>query len=172
MGVSILVSERESVVTLTSTSVCESTAESIVVVAIVVLSISILAVVVLTIVVMAIVVIPIVVLPIVVLSIVVLPIVVAVVVIGGITATATVVGSPTKQIIEEPFIPSVLPLFCLSPLPASVTGAGATRGKEEPGLTIVTSLAFATFATGVASVDVAVVQSTSNCWSKDPIGNS
>merc|ERR1712233_308616 len=167
MGVSILVSERESVVTLTSTSICESTAESIVVVAIVVLSISILAVVILTIVVMAIVVIPIVVMPIVVLSI-----VVAVVVIGGITATATVVGSPTKQIIEEPFIPSVLPLFCLSPLPASVTGAGATRGKEEPGLTIVTSLAFATFATGVASVDVAVVQSTSNCWSKDPIGNS
>merc|ERR1712198_773642 len=111
---------------------------------------------------MAIVVLPIVVLPIVVLSI-----VVAVVVIGGITATATVVGSPTKQIIEEPFIPSVLPLFCLSPLPASVTGAGATRGKEEPGLTIVTSLAFATFATGVASVDVAVVQSTSNCRSKN-----
>ena len=74
------------------TSVCESTAESIVVVAIVVLSISILAIVVLTIVVMAIVVIP----------IVVLPIVVAVVIIGGITATATVVGSPTKQIIEEP----------------------------------------------------------------------
>merc|ERR1711951_311786 len=100
MSVPILVSEREPVVTLTSTSVCESTAESIVVVAIVV--------------------------------------------IGGITATATVVGSPTKQIIEEPFIPSVLPLFCLSSLPASVTGARATGGKEEPGPTTVTSLAFAT----------------------------
>merc|ERR1712198_510034 len=157
MSVSILVSERESVVTLTSTSVCESTAESIVV-----LSISIMAIVVLAIVVMAIVVIPIVVLP-----IVVLPIVVAVVVIGGITATATVVGSPTKQIIEEPFIPSVLPLFCLSPLPASVTGAIATRGKEEPGLTIINSLAFATFPAIIAIVDVAVVQSTSDCWSKN-----
>jgi len=179
MSVPILVPEGESVVTLTSTSICESTAKSIVVVAIVVLSISILSIVVLTIVVLAVVVlatvVAVVVLAIVVLTIVVLAIVVAVVVaaviIGGIAAAATVVGSPTtKQVVEEPFIPSVLPLFCLPPLPARVAGAGAASGKEEPGLPVL-SLAFATFAARVASVDVAVVQSTSkstsNCGSQD-----
>ena len=82
------------------TSICESTAESIVVVAVVVLSTSILAVVVLTIVVLAIVVLAIVVG--IVLTIVVLTIVLSIVIIGGITAASTVVGSPTKQIVEEP----------------------------------------------------------------------
>jgi len=134
------------------------------------MSISILTIVVLTIVVLTIVVLAIVVLAIVVLAIVV-SVVVAAVIIGGITAAAAVVGSPAaKQIVEEPFIPSVLPLICLPPLPARVAGAGAASGKEEPGLTVL-SLAFATFAARVASVDVAVVQSTSkstsNCGSQD-----
>jgi len=107
------------------TSICEPTAEYVVVVAVVVLSTSILTVVVLAVVVA--IVLSIVVLAIVVLAIVVLAIVVAIVlsivIIWGITAASTVVGSPTKQIVEEPFISSILPLFCLSPFPASVTGA-------------------------------------------------
>jgi len=160
MSVAILVPERESVVALTSTSICESTAEPIVVVAVVVLSTSILAVVVLTIVVLAIVVG-------IVLTIVVLTIVLSIVIIGGITAASTVVGSPTKQIVEEPFVPSILSVFGLPSLPASVAGAGAPCGKEEPCLTIL-SLAFATFAARVARVAVqGSVQGTSNCRSKD-----
>merc|ERR550517_1702400 len=147
------------------TSICESTAETIVVVAIVVLSVVVLSVVVLSISILSIVVLSSSILAVVVLTIAILSIVVAIVVIGGIAAAATVVGCPTKQIIEEPFIPSVLPLFCLPPLPASVTGTGAASWKEKPGLTIITSLAFATFAARVASV--AVVQSTSNCRTKD-----
>jgi len=170
MSVAILVPERESVVALTSTSICESTAEPIVVVAVVVLSTSILTIVVLTIVVLAIVVLTIVVLAIVVgivLTIVVLTIVLSIVIIGGITAASTVVGSPTKQIVEEPFIPSILSVFGLPSLPASVAGAGAPCGKEEPCLTIL-SLAFATFAARVARVAVqGSVQGTSNCRSKD-----
>jgi len=167
MSVAILVPERESVVALTSTSICESTAEPIVVVAVVVLSTSILAVVVLTIVVLAIVVLAIVVG--IVLAIVVLTVVLSIVIIGGnvITAASTVVGSPTKQIVEEPFIPSILSVFGLPSLPASVAGAGAPCGKEEPCLTIL-SLAFATFAARVARVAVqGSVQGTSNCRSKD-----
>ena len=72
------------------TSICEPTAESIVVVAVVVLSTSILTVVV-----------AIVVLTVVVLTIVV-AIVLSIVIVWGITAASTVVGSPTKQIVEEP----------------------------------------------------------------------
>merc|ERR1712007_34294 len=117
------------------TSICESTAETIVVVAVVVLSIVILSIVVLTISIL-----PIVVLTISILTVVVAIVVLAVVVIV-ITAAATVVVSPTK---EEPFVPSILPL-CLSSLPASVAGAGSATGKEEPGLPIF-SLPFATFA--------------------------
>jgi hypothetical protein len=158
MCVPILVSERESVVTLASTSICESTAETIVVVAIVVLSVVVVSVVVLTIVVLTVVV-----LTVVVLTVSILSIVVAIVVIV-ITAAATMVASPTK---EEPFISSILPLFCLPPLPATVTGTGSATGKEEPGLTIL-SLAFATFAARVAAgVEVPLVQGSSNCRSKN-----
>lgn len=143
MCVSILVSEGEFVVTLTSTSICESIAETIVVVAVVVMSIVVLAIVVVTI------------------SI--LSVVVAVVVIV-ITAATTVVASPTK---EKPFIPSILPLFSLSSLPAAVAGAGSTAGKEEPGFTIL-GLPFPTFAAGVAVVvEVLLVEGSSNCRSKD-----
>jgi len=72
------------------------------------------------------------------------------------------VACPTK---EEPFISSILPLSCLSPLPAIVTGTGSTTGKEEPGLTVL-SLPFATFATKVPVVEVTVVQGSSDCRSK------
>jgi len=139
MCVSILVSEGESVVTLTSTSICKSIAETIVVVAVVVMSIVVLAIVVVTISILSVVVIV-------------------------ITAATTVVASPTK---EKPFIPSILPLSCLSSLPAAVAGAGSTAGKEEPGFTIL-GLPFPTFATGVANVvEVPLVEGSSNCRSKD-----
>jgi len=88
MCVPILVSEGESVVTLTTTSICESTAETIVVVAVVVLSIVVVTVSVLSIVVLTVVV----------LTVSILSVVVAIVVIV-ITAAPTVVASPTK---EEP----------------------------------------------------------------------
>jgi len=199
MRVPILVSKGESVVTLASSSICESTAETVVVVAIVVLAVVVISVVVLPVVVLAIVVLAIVVLSVVVmtivvlaivvlsivvavvvavvilsvvvLSIVVLPIVVLTIVVAVvilpvvvivITAAATVVASPTK---EEPFISSILPVSCLSPLPAIVAGTGSTTGKEEPGLTVL-SLPFATFAARVPVVEVTVVQGSSDCRSK------
>jgi len=146
MSVPILISKGESVVTLASSSICESTAETVVVVAIVVMSVVVMSVVVL--------------------SIVVLPIVIAVVVLSivviVITAAATVVAPPTK---EEPFISSIFPLSCLPPLPAIVTGAGSTTRKKEPGFTVL-SLPFATFAARVPVVEVAVVQGSSDCRSK------
>merc|ERR1712226_296732 len=124
MRVPILVSKGESVVTLASSSICESTAKTVVVMPVVIIAVVILAIVVLSIVVLSVVV-----------AVVILSVVVIV-----ITAAATMVASPTK---EEPFISSILPLSCLSSLPAIVAGTGSTTGKEEPGLTVL-SLPFAT----------------------------
>jgi len=160
MRVPILVSKGESVVTLTSSSICESTAETVVVVAIVVITIVVMSVVVLSVVILSVVVLSVVV------AVVILPIVVAVVILPVvvivITAAATMVASPTK---EEPFISSILPLSCLPPLPAIVAGTGSTTWKEEPGLTVL-SLPFATFAARVPVVEVTVVQGSSDCRSK------
>jgi len=164
MRVPILVSKGESVVTLASSSICESTAKTVVVVAIVVMSVVVMPVVIIAVVILAIVVLSIVI-TVVILSIV-IAVVVAVVILSVvvivITAAATVVACPTK---EEPFISSILPLSCLSPLPAIVAGTGSTTGKEEPGLTVL-SLPFATFAARVPVVEVTVVQGSSDCRSK------
>jgi len=161
MRVPILVSKGESVVTLTSSSICESTAETVVVVAVVVIAIVVMSIVVMSVVVISVVVLSIVVLSIVVLSIVVAVVILSVVIIV-ITAAATMVACPTK---EEPFISSILSLPCLSPLPAIVAGTGSTTGKEEPGLTVL-SLPFATFSARVPVVEVTVVQGSSDCRSK------
>jgi len=155
VGVSVLVSEGEPVVTPATTSICKSTAESVVVVAVVVLSIVVLSVVV------AIVVLAVIVLAVVIA--VVVAIVVAIVLAVVVTATSTVVGSPPK---EEPFIPSVLPLHRLPSPPASVASAGSPTREEEPGLAIL-GLAFATFPARVAIIEVAVVEGTANCRTKD-----
>jgi len=160
VGVSVLVSEGEPVVTPATTSICKSTAESVVVVAVVVLSIVVLSVVV-AIVVLAVVVLAVIVLAVVVA--VVVAIVVAIVLAVVVTATSTVVGSPPK---EEPFIPSVLPLHRLPSPPASVASAGSPTREEEPGLAIL-GLAFATFPARVAIIEVAVVEGTANCRTKD-----